>query len=109
MWDGTWDTAEQFIWRLNNNSLNLAFTYAISKTQICFLDLEVYVKGSILHNSTYRKPTAGNSILHARSYHPQKLKNSILYVEHLRIKRNCSEASTLETAQKDLTTRFTQR
>lgn len=92
LWEGSERELEECINCMQQNTLNLKFTFTYSETSVTFLDTIITknADGS-LSSGFFRKPTAGNTILHASSAHPRPLLWAIPYSQYLRLKRNCSD------------------
>lgn len=62
-----------------------------------------------LHTKIYRKKTATNSLLQWSSCHPRPLVRGIPKGQFLRVRRNCSDATTFRSQSQELKTRFQSR
>lgn len=90
IWDGSTETLQHCLSRMNKNLFNLNFTMTHDREHIAFLDVEVFRDNERnLVSNLYRKPTAGNGILHTSSFHPQTLVKYIPYSQYLWTRRNC--------------------
>ncbi|XP_053561630.1 vomeronasal type-2 receptor 26-like [Bombina bombina] len=92
IWNGSIEQMEKFVTSLNNNSMNLKFTWSWARDGINFLDLKVKadMSNKIVSMETFRKELAGNTILRAESNHPKHLKSAIPKGQFMRLRRNCS-------------------
>ncbi|KAM9323956.1 cytochrome P450 2F2-like [Gastrophryne carolinensis] len=98
IWKGGEDSIKSFVDYLNNNSLNLEFTFEYNPCTISFLDLTIGVNQDTgtLYTKTYRKDTAGNMTLRADSCHPPHTIRAIPLGEMVRARRNCSEQAAFD-------------
>lgn len=90
------DQAISFVDYINNNNLNLKFTFEYNCTTITFLD--VLLTGNIdtgVIISPYRKSTAANSVLLATSCHPEHVTKNLPIGELVRMKCNSTTASII--------------
>ena len=78
---------------LNIVHSTIKFTKTIFLTEIAFLDLIIYIKGSRLYPRLHTKATE------LCSEHPMSIKSSIPYSEFLRFKRIHTESQNLLEAQ----------
>lgn len=110
VWQGSREQFLGYIENLNDNPLELRFTYNINQTSLAFLDvlIEKYPDGS-LSTWVYRKPTATNSLLNWHSGHPMALKKGITRGQYLRLRRNCSSDQKFREQAIELRQRFTDR
>ncbi|XP_069606136.1 uncharacterized protein [Ranitomeya imitator] len=106
---GTLEDCHKFVETLNENPWNIHLTSQFSQTMVQFLDLKLFLNGSRITTTFYRKPTATNSLLHFSSFHPQHLKNGILKGQFYRLKKNCSTQEEFLKQAKDLTLQFGNR
>ena len=79
--------ALEFINHLNIVHSTIKFTREISSTEISFLDLIIYTKGSRLYTRLHTKPTDRHMYLNFCSEHHMSLKSSKPYSQFLRLKR----------------------
>ncbi|XP_056419563.1 uncharacterized protein LOC130361029 [Hyla sarda] len=100
---GTSIELEEFIARLNCNSINIKLTYSIGKPSIDFLDIKIDVdEQGFITTDLFRKQTAANMVLHATSAHPRHLINNIPVGQYIRARRICSNDFNFEKQAKDL-------
>ncbi|OCT76186.1 hypothetical protein XELAEV_18031381mg [Xenopus laevis] len=78
----------KFITSLNNEALNLKFTYNFDRQNIAYLDLWISVENGKIMTAVYTKPFAGNSLLRADSCHPRHLNDGIPRGQFLHLRRN---------------------
>ena len=89
----------EFINHLNTVHPTIKFTKEISPTEIPFLDLIIYIKGSRLYTRLHTKATDRHMYLNFCSEHPMSLKSSIPYSQFIRLKRVHTEPHYLLKAQ----------
>uniref|UniRef100_A0A8C5N1Y7 Reverse transcriptase domain-containing protein n=1 Tax=Leptobrachium leishanense TaxID=445787 RepID=A0A8C5N1Y7_9ANUR len=90
-WIGTDIEFRDFVIKLNDNPLNLKFTFEIQSDQINFLDVKIAKTDTgEIATSLFRKKTASNNLLHWDSFHPKSLKRGIPLGQYLRLRRLCS-------------------
>lgn len=85
------EEAALFCQHVNNNDMNIQFTFSISSTTTNFLDLTL--SGSCTSGvevSPFRKDTATNLLLMATSCHPQHVVKNLPVGELIRAKRYSS-------------------
>lgn len=111
LWDHTDASLISFVSYLNNNSLNLEFSYVSNKTLIDFLDITLRGDFStgLINTGTFRKPTSKNSLLLDSSYHPPHTIRSILVGEFIRAKRNCSTPESFQLHCSTISKRLSDR
>ncbi|XP_056392638.1 uncharacterized protein LOC130285306 [Hyla sarda] len=103
IWQGTSIELEEFIARLNCNSINIKLTYSIAKPSIDFLDIKIDVdEQGFITTDLLWKQTAANMVLHATSAHPRHLINNIPVGQYIRARRICSNDFNFEKQAKDL-------
>lgn len=110
MWGGTETQAKQFAESLNNNDMNLKFTFVFSTNKVDFLDVTLTgdpTAGIVI--CPYRKVTATNSILMASSCHPSHVTRNLPVGELIRGKRNSSTSVIYENTKKDTCKRLHKR
>ena len=93
------DSLLEFINHLNTVHSTIKFTKEIYPTEIPFLDLILYIKGSRLYTRLHTKATDRHIYLNFCSEHPMSLKSSIPYSQFLRLKRIHTEPQHLLEAQ----------
>uniref|UniRef100_A0A8C5P7I8 Reverse transcriptase domain-containing protein n=1 Tax=Leptobrachium leishanense TaxID=445787 RepID=A0A8C5P7I8_9ANUR len=110
LWDGSRDSFIDFVNKLNQNDLNLKFTFEIQKHTINFLDVSINksLDGQIM-TTLYRKETATNNLLNWESFHPPPLKRGIPTGQYIRLRRTCSSLEDFKTKAKDLRAMFKQK
>ena len=99
IWLHGMDSVLEFINHLNTVHSTIKFTKEISPTEIPFLDLIIYIKGSRLYIRLHTKATDRCMYLNFCSEHPMSLNRSILYSQFLRLKRIHTEPQFLLEAQ----------
>ena len=82
------DSFLKFINQSNTVHSTITFTSYISPTEISFLDLIIYIKGSKLYTRLYTKTTDRYMYLNYYSEHPMSLRRSIPCSQFLRLKKN---------------------
>ena len=87
IWQHGMDSLLEFINHLNTVHSTIKFTKEISPTEISFLDLIIYTKGTRLYTRLHTKTTDRHMYLNFCSEHPVSLKNSIPYSQFLRLIR----------------------
>lgn len=110
MWGSDGETVESMISWMNNNDMNLRFTFHHAANEIDFLDIKLV--GDVAGGVTvlpFRKPTALNSILRASSCHPPHVTKNLPVGELVRLKRYCSDLHQYNLAQKETCSRLSER
>ena len=82
---------ESLLNHLKTGHSTIKFTKEISPTEILFLDLIIYIRGSKLYTRLHTKTTDRHMYLKFSSEHPMSLKKSIPYSQFLRLKRMQTE------------------
>ncbi|OCT88234.1 hypothetical protein XELAEV_18016860mg [Xenopus laevis] len=107
---GTTTKFDEFVKKLNTNTINLRVTSEISYEAVNFLVIHIYRdKENNLQTSVYRKNTATNNLLHAKSQHPSNLIKGIPTGQYLCVRRLCSTPGNFKIEAKKLYDRFKQR
>ncbi|PIO25998.1 hypothetical protein AB205_0190500, partial [Aquarana catesbeiana] len=109
IWEGSRESAIDFISFLNNNSNNIRLDHVISDTSVNFLDVTLTKINNTISTKVYFKMTDRNSYLSIRSgHHPNWIKN-IPKGQMLRVRRNCSDLDTYAIQANILKERFLQK
>ena len=103
IWTRRSEELEQFTTRANSTHPSIKITTKIYSTCFPFLDVLVCVSDTSIKTSQCRKPTDHPTYLMYHSFHPQHIKSSIVFIQHLRLKRMCSDISDYEHEVKILT------
>uniref|UniRef100_A0A8C5R1Q4 Reverse transcriptase domain-containing protein n=1 Tax=Leptobrachium leishanense TaxID=445787 RepID=A0A8C5R1Q4_9ANUR len=110
LWRGSRDTFVNFVERLNNNQLNLKFTYEIQEHTLNFLDFSVSrLPDGHVATTLFRKETATNNLLNWRSFHPLPLKRGIPRGQYIRLRRTCSSLDEFKLKAINLREMFKQK
>lgn len=107
---GPVSSIEDFIIYINQNPLNLKFTFHHDNRKIEYLDIQL--EGSPDNKvlvTPYRKPTAGNSILLATPCHLHHVVKNLPIGEHIRHKRNCTNENDFSIQETEVCNRLRER
>ncbi|CAJ0940196.1 unnamed protein product [Ranitomeya imitator] len=92
IWAGSKDDLLTFHNNFNKFHPTIKLSLNVSKTQIHFLDMTIYIKDNAIQTSIYHKPTGRPAYLRWNSFHPRHTKKSIIYSQALRYIRICSDS-----------------
>ena len=106
VWTHGEDKLDEFLERLNSFHPNLKFTSERSEQKLNFLDVTVQLSNNKFVTDLYCKPTDCHQYLHYNSCHPEHMKKTSVYSQRLRIRRFCSENTSLAKHLKDLKSWF---
>lgn len=97
LWEGTTETFQEFLTKLDNNQYGLTFTGKCDFQQIEYLHLEIYKEGGSLYTRTFFKATDRNGYIPTSSCHYPKWKSSIPKGQLLRLRLNCNKLEDYHT------------
>lgn len=110
LWENMGSRVKKFVDFINQNPLNLKFTYSSDPTTIQFLDLTLIGDTSkCVTISPHRKSTAKNSTLLTTSCHPAHIIHNIPLGELVCTKRNCTTPEVHQKAEQEARTRLRSR
>ncbi|XP_075462091.1 protein-arginine deiminase type-2 isoform X2 [Ascaphus truei] len=109
IWGGNEVDLGKFQQYLNNNNMNLKFTFNINPLTIDFLDLTLFIENGLIETKTFYKKVDANTYLLASSNHNPRWINNIPKGQFLRTKRNCSQEAIFNTQANELKTKFFER
>lgn len=108
IWKGTETSFSEFITYINQND-HLKFTSESSKTNISFLDLEIFVEENRMKTKTFFKKTDVNSYIGYESHHHKPWIRNIPKGQFKRIQRNCTDTTDFILQAKVIKDRFLER
>lgn len=108
IWEHGTETVDVFLNSLNSFS-SLKFVWNISRFEVSFLDVDVFIEEGLLKTKIHLKPTNTMQYLHADSCHPLYVKKSIPKSLNIRAERLCSKSSDLNSYKGKLNTAFKNR
>ncbi|XP_075443504.1 uncharacterized protein LOC142487664 [Ascaphus truei] len=110
IWEGDEVSLLTFINTLNQNNLNINFTFEHNIHHINYLDLLLYIDNDMtIQTEIFRKANSRNTLLRANSSHPRSLLNSIPKAQFIRLKRLCSSNDTFIKQSGEMAARFKAR
>jgi Reverse transcriptase (RNA-dependent DNA polymerase)/GIY-YIG catalytic domain len=110
IWNHSLESLHDFIDRLNNCHNNIKFTYAISKTNVSFLDVDV-IKNDLnqIVTDVHVKNTNIHQFVEYSSCHPVSCKNGIPLSQAKRYRRIISDNETFDMSLEKLRLFFKER
>ena len=87
IWKHGTEKLREFEIYLNTLIPGIEISFEVSRTEIPFLDVMLYVQDGTIQTKTYFKPTDTHQLLHTQSYHPTHTCMGILKSQFIRFKK----------------------